>query len=289
MEQNAFLWPRMFALVRAGETLPTGIVRALEVDGIECTRVNDRQLLADISYLQNEHRSTASAVAGFQHLLNRQLSPFSYALGIGSEAVAAYYAASVIGPGQEKWLLPWQCREQLDVMPVSVLQVMDTRMPGFFRACHKTRCGELREFGKDFLMQRFGYAGQALWYLLRGKSQQVPLQRLQNSETFSWQLPLPVRTLSQRALSAHAWRLYSLVNRNLAHLNRQAGQLELQCRTGASAGRAVPPVRLNPVLKQKHELGPYLEQLIVNQAGVTHLQITASRLFHPAGQMELFQ
>jgi len=288
VEQDAFLWPRMFALVRASETLPTSIVSALEAGGIDCTRVGDRQLLADISYLQNEYSSTASAVAGFQHLLNRQLSPFSYALGIGSEAVAACYAASVIGAGQEKWLLPWQFREQLDDMPVSVLQVMDWRMPEFFRTCHKTCCGELREFGKDFLLQRFGYPGQSLWYLLRGKSQHVPTQRLQNSEALSWQLPLPVRTLSQRALSAHAWRLYSLVHRNLAHLNRQAGQLELQCRMGASAGRAALPVQLNPVMKQKRELGPYLEQLTVNQAGVTHLQITASRLFHPAGQMELF-
>jgi len=288
MEQNAFLWPRMFALVRADHSLSTRIVDALEADGIDCARVDGHQLLADISYLQNEHRSTASAVAGFQHLLNRQLSPFSYALGIGSEAMAAYYAASTTGLGQERWLLPWQFSEQLNVIPVSVLRVVNKRMPEFFLACHKTHCGDLLEFGKDFLSQRFGTTGQALWYLLRGKSQQLPVQRMQTSEILSWQLPLPVRTLSQRALSAHAWRLYSMVNRKLASANRQAGQLELNFRTRSSIEQGVSPVRLNPTLKQKRELGPYLEQLATGQPGITHLQITASRLFHPAGQMELF-
>lgn len=287
MEQDAFFWPRVVAAIRAGAHLPPDLDQFLAGHDIECQRLNRQCLLADISYLQRPGKSTGAVVASLQHLLNLRLSPFDYALGIGSEPVAAWHVASTLGLGQETWLMPWQFREQIDSIPVTALQAIDTRMPAFFGACYRHRCGELRDFGKTFLQQRFGYAGEVLWYLLRGKSRQLPDQKQLPNGDLSWQLSLPTRTSSQRALLAHAWRLYSTVRRNLVSLDRQAREMELRYRPDRPGAR-LHVIRLEAGLRHRHELDPYLDTLEPGRDGITHLGITVSQLFHPAGQMELF-
>jgi nucleotidyltransferase/DNA polymerase involved in DNA repair len=286
MEQHAFLWPRMMVALRTESASVAELVRWLAKSGFHASSIDQHCLLADISYLQNLHRSTASAVSRFKRYLEPRLSSGSYALGIGSEAVAAYHLVSTMPPGRESWMLPWQLTEQLGSMPVSVLRAIDARMPEFFAAGQMKYCSDLQPLTREFLGRRFGHTGEMLWYLLRGKSQQHPIRQNASMEKLSWLLPLPVRTLSRKALSAHAWRLYSMVRRNLALLNRNAGKLELGYRSGPDG--APVSVSVKPSCTRSRELGPYLDKFVPVGFGVSHLQITASGLFHPAGQMELF-
>lgn len=287
MEQDAFFWPRVVAVIRAGHHLPPGLDHFLAGHGIDCRRLDRQSLLVDISYLQRPGQTTGAIIASLQHVLNLELSPFDYALGIGSEPVAAWHVASTLGLGQERWLMPWQFQEQIDSIPVTALQVIDPRMPAFFQSCYKRSCGELRDFGRKFLQQRFGYAGDVLWSLLRGKSRQLPDQKQLSNGDLSWQLSLPARTRSQRALLAHAWRLYSTVRRNLVSLDRQAREMELSYRTDRP-GSGPPAIRLDAGLNHRRELDPYLDLLELDRDGVSHLGINVSGLFHPAGQLELF-
>lgn len=291
MEQRAFLWPRMVAVIRATAALPAGLDSLLTAHGIDCTRIDDHNLVADISHLQVHDGATGSterAVARLQHLLNLKVSPLNYALGIGSDNVWAYHAAQLVGRGQEKWILPWQVEAEIGHVPVSALHVIDRHMPEFFHACGKRDCSELLEFGKEFLVRRFGNAGEMLWCLLRGKYCQLPTQQQLPDGNIRWQLSLPVRTHSRRALSAHLWRLYSMVNRNLDRLHRQAQRLELQYHGPEHTGFDQPAVRLQTHLRRRRELNRHVDRLNIDKAGVAHLQITALQLSHPAGQLELF-
>ena len=289
MDQCSFLWPRILAVIVSSDDLPSTVISELEAYGIGCDSIDRHSMIADISYLQNENGSTELAVARLQHLLNIKLSPLSYSLGIASNRVSAYHAASSIPRGCEKWQLPWQFKKDLEYIPVSVLGMIDRRMPELFYACGKNTCDQLLEFGKGFLVQRFAAAGEELWYLLRGKSRYQPsLDRITN-DSMHWFLPLPVRTRSQRALSAHLWRLYTTVSRNLDRLNRYPGKLELQCQTEQPIKSDAPVLSLGVRVRQRHQLSKYLEKLNVENRNITHLHITASNLTHPAGQLDLFQ
>lgn len=300
MAPSSSLWPRMYAVIRianeasASSPFIPEIVSVLAASGIESRLVDQINLVADISYLQNVHGSAESAVAQLQHLLNLQISPLEYSLGIGNEQLLAFHAAQLVPPGHEKWILPRELADELDRIPVSALTVLDKHMPEFFHSCGKQFCSQLHNFGKLFLTRRFSYAGEVLWYLLRGKSRQFPVQERMPDGDMLWRLALPVRTRSKRALSAHLWNLYLTVGRNLDSLNRQAEHLKVQYQTTlnfnkphSSANFSVP-VMLKSRLKQRRQLSEKLQQMNVNNKGITHLQITASGLTHPAGQLDLF-
>lgn len=289
MDQCAFLWPRILAaIVTSGDLTPV-IISTLEASGIGCDRIDRHGMIADISYLQNDNGSTELAVARLQHLLNMELSPLSYSLGIASNRVAAYHAALSMPKGSEKWLLPWQFKQDLETIPVSVLGIIDRRMPELFYACGKNTCDRLLDFGKGFLVQRFAGAGEELWYLLRGKSRYQPSLDHNTGDSMHWLLPLPVRTRSRRALSAHLWRFYTAVRRNLDRMNRYPGKLELQYQTDQSMQPGSQILSLGVRVRQRHQLNRQLEKLNTENRNITHLHITARKLAHPAGQLDLFQ
>lgn len=290
-EQRAFLWPRLIVGIRSESGLKTDLQPLFAAYGVDCIYEDGHVLLLDISHWQvrtNTAGSAESAIAQLQHLLNLHLSPLHYSLGIGSDAVWAFHAASGVGPGQEKWVLPWQVEKELALMPVSVLQVLDKRMPQFFQSCGKHKCDELVEFGKEFLARRFGSAGEMLWYLLRGRFRQYPdLHELPNGN-MRWRISLPVRTRSVRSLSAHLWRLYVAVNRNLERMHRQAEQLDLKYQGSEETCFHQPALRLQVPLRNRRELNRHLEKMHIDKNGIAQFQITASHLSHPAGQLDLF-
>lgn len=290
-EQRAFLWPRLIAGIRSESGLKADLKAMFVAYGVNCIYDDGRVLLLDISHWQVRTHATGSAdsaIAQLQHLLNLHLSPLHYSLGIGSDAVWAFYAASRAGAGREKWLLPWQIDKELAQMPVSMLQVLDQKMPRFFESCGKQNFDELFEFGKEFLTRRFGSAGEMLWDLLRGRFRQYPdLHELPNGN-MRWRMSLPVRTRSVRSLSAHLWRLYLTVNRNLERMHRQAEQLDLRYQGSEETCFNQPALRLQAPLRSRRELNRHLENMHIDRNGIAQFQITASRLSHPAGQLDLF-
>ena len=290
-EQRAFLWPRLIVGIHSVPELLAGVRRLFSEHGVDCILGDDRTLLVDISHWQlqnNDTGSAESAIARLQHLLNLHVSPLHYSLGIGNDVVWAYHAANSSETGREKWVLPWQAKTELERTPVSVLQVLDKSMPGFFIQCGKHSCGELVEFGKDFLVRRFGSAGDTLWCLLQGKICRHPDRDELTNGDMRWRISLPVRTRSVRSLSAHLWRLYTTVNRNLDRLQRQAEQLELDYQGSEESGFNHPAVRLQTPLRNRRDFNRHLEKMLTNKNGIKRFQITASRLSHPAGQLDLF-
>ena len=248
-------------------------------------------MLVDISHWQvNSDRvsSAEAAIARLPHLLNLHLSPLHYALGIGSAIIWAFHAANGIELGQEKWVLPWQTTTELERTPVSVLRVLDKGMPPFFRLCGKSYCAELLECGKEFLIRRFGNTGELLWCFLQGRHCQYPDSETLPNGNICWRMALPVRTRSVRSLSAHLWRLYLAVNRNLERLHRQAEQLELNYQGSEETGFHHPALRLQVPMRNRHDFNRHLEKMPIDKNGIARFQITASRLSHPAGQLDLF-
>jgi len=291
-EQRAFLWPRLIVGIRVGSASAGKSIRTLLSHyGVNPVYDDGQTLLVDISHWQvqdNKVHSAEAALARLQHLLNLDLSPLHYSLGIGNDVVWAYHAANNIEPGREKWVLPWQIKNELDRTPVSVLRVLDAGMPSFFRQCGKHFCAELVECGKEFLVRRFGNAGEMLWCFLQGRFCQYPDSETLPNGNISWRLSLPVRTRSVRSLSAHLWRLYLTVNRNLERLHRQAEHLELNYQGSEETGFCHPAMRLQAPLQNRHDFYRHLERISVDKNGIARLQITASKLSHPAGQLELF-
>jgi len=290
-EQRAFLWPRLVVGIHPATESLNNLRGLFSEYGIECVFDDDRTLLVDISHWQVENNGTSSAesaIARLQHLLNLQISPLHYSLGIGNDAVWAYHATISSKMGREKWVLPWQVNKELERTPVSVLRVLDKNMPGFFSQCGKHYCIELMGFGKDFLVSRFGTAGEILWSLLQGKIRQHPDRVELTNGDMRWRMSLPVRTRSVRSLSAHLWRLYTTVNRNLEQLHRQAGQLELDYQDPGEPGPDHPAVRLHTPVRNRRDFNRHLEKMRINKNGISRFQITASRLSHPAGQLDLF-
>lgn len=290
-EQRAFLWPRLVVGIRLNSSSRENLRDLLSDGGIKSVYDDGQTLLVDISHWQVQDdmvHSAEVAVARLQHFLNLHLSPLHYSLGIGNDAVWAYHAANSIEPGQEKWVLPWQIKKELGKAPVSVLRVLDKGMPPFFRLCGKHTCAELVECGKEFLVRRFGSAGETLWCFLQGRFCQSPDSETLPNGSISWSLSLPVRTRSVRSLSAHLWRLYSTVNRNLARLHRQAEHLELNYKGSEETGFCHPATRLQTPLHNRHDFYRHLERIPIDKNGIAQFQITASRLSHPAGQLELF-
>jgi len=289
--QRAFLWPRLVVGIRPAAESIESIRRLFLARGVECVFDDDEILLVDISHWQVQNNgagSAESAIARLQHLLNLYVSPLHYALGIGHDIVWACHAASSCKTGREKWMLPWQVKKELERTPVSVLRVLDKSMPGFFNRCGKHFCADLAEFGKDFLVSRFGDAGELLWSLVHGKIRQHPDRVELTNGDIRWRMSLPVRTRSVRSLSAHLWRLYTTVNRNLEQLHRQAERLELDYQDSGEPGSGHPAVRLQSFVKNRREFNRHLEKMHISKNGISRFQITASRLSHPAGQLDLF-
>lgn len=290
-EQRAFLWPRLVAGIHPLPEYLDNIRKLFSEHDVDCFFDDDHILLVDISHWQvqnNDNGSAEWAIARLQHLLNLHVSPLHYSLGIGNDNLWAYHAANSTGPGKEKWVLPWQVKTELGRTPVTVLRVLDKRMPEFFNQCGKNYCDELVEFGKDFLVRRFAGAGEMLWCLLQGKICQYPDRDELTNGDMRWRMSLPVRTRSMRALSAHLWRLYTAVNRNLERLHRHAGQLELDYQGSEESGFNHPAVCLRTPVRHRRDFNRHLEKMLVNKNGITRFQITASRLSHPAGQLDLF-
>ena len=290
-EQRAFLWPRLVAGIHPATESLDSVRRLVSEHGVECAFDDDRTLLVDISHWQVQNNgagSAESAIARLQHLLNLHISPLHYSLGIGNDVVWAYHAAISTRPGREKWVLPWQVKKEIENTPVSVLRVLDKNMPGFFSQCGKHFCIELTEFGKDFLVSRFGNAGEMLWGLLQGKIRQHPDRIELTNGDMRWCMSLPVRTRSVRSLSAHLWRLYTTVNRNLERLHRQAELLDLDYQDFEEPGFSRPAVRLHAPVRNRRDFNRHLEKMHISNNGITRFQITASRLSHPAGQLDLF-
>ena len=290
-EQRSFLWPRLVAGIRLVPESLVNVRRLFPEHGVDCVFDGGRTLLVDISHWQLQTNDTGSAewaIAHLQHLLNMHVSPLHYSLGIGNDVVCAYHAASSIEAGREKWILPWQVKTELERIPVSALRILDKSMPDFFDQCGKHFCIELAEFGKDFLVRRFGSAGEMLWCLLQGKICQYPDRDELTNGDIRWRISLPVRTRSVRSLSAHLWRLYTTVNRNLERLHRRAEQLELDYQDSAEPGFNHPAIRLRTPVRNRRDFNCHLEKILVQKKGITRFQITASRLSHPAGQLDLF-
>ncbi len=293
MQRSAFLWPKIFVAIRAQEMIPHAVYTKLVSRDIECQLIAPDVLIADISYLQNAFCSTELAIAEFQHVLNLQLSSLSYALGIGSEKVSAFHAAQIASLGREQWVLPWQFDEIISQMPVAVTGVIDKRIPEFFGACGLGYCEQLLVFSKPFLVRRFGRSGEALWFMLRGKSRQLPIENQLPGGNLQWQIALPVRTRSRRALSAHLWNLYSVVYRDLDRLQREANSITMKYRITAKPEALPKPIKLHGRLVRRAQLLEKMQDLDfpetgIAHAGVTHLEITAKGLSHPAGQLDLF-
>jgi len=166
--------------------------------------------------------------------------------------------------------------------------VLHKDMPVFFHQCGKQWCSQLRETGKEFLVRRFGNAGEKLWCLLHDRVHQEPEVKQLPSGEISWRVSLPVRTRSMRSLSAHLWRLYITVNRNLERLHRQAERLELKYQVTENFEFDKHSMQLNKSMKNRHDLNRHIEQMQITKNGIARFQITASSLFHPAGQLDLF-
>ena len=289
--QRAFLWPRLVVGIRSTSHSLSGLRSLLQKSAVDCLYEDGQTLLADISHWQinaDTVSSAEAALARLQHLLNQQLSPLHYSLGIGSEAVWAYHAADNGEAGEEKWVLPWQIKDELKRTPITALRVIDNKMPYFFSVCGKQYCDELVEFGKDFLLRRFGTPGEMLWCLLNGRFCQYPNSLVSPDGNISWRLSLPVRTRSVRSLSAHLWRLYTTVSRNLERLNRQAEQLDLKYQGSDETGFHQPAMRLRMPLRNRRDFNHHLEKMNIDKNGIAQFQITAYRLSHPAGQLDLF-
>ncbi|MDX5151676.1 MAG: hypothetical protein R3188_04295, partial [Acidiferrobacterales bacterium] len=194
-EQRAFLWPRLVVGIRFNLTSRKNVHAMLSDCGVNSVYDDGLTLLVDVSHWQVQDgcvHSAEAAVARLQHFLNLHLSPLHYSLGIGNDVVWAYHATNSIEPGQEKWILPWQIKNELGKAPVSVLRVLDKGMPSFFRLCGKHFCAELVECGKEFLVRRFGSAGETLWCFLQGRFCQSPDAETLPNGNISWRMSLPV-------------------------------------------------------------------------------------------------
>lgn len=290
-EQRAFLWPRLIVGIHFSPDAQHHVQTLFPDCGINSLYDDGQTSLVDISHwqVQNDTVSSAeAATARLQHLLNLHLSPLYYSLGIAGDAVWAYHAANSIDAGQEKWVLPWQIKNELERTSVSVLRVLDKGMPEFFSLCGKHFCAELVECGKDFLVRRFGNAGEMLWCFLQGRNCQYPDSETLPNGNINWRMSLPVRTRSVRSLSAHLWRLYLTVNRNLERRHRHAEQLDLNYQGSEESGFHHPAMRLQTPLRSRDEISRHLEKMHIDKNGIAQIQITASRLSHPAGQLDLF-
>jgi len=290
-EARAFLWPRLVVALRLEKALHDDIRSSLSVPGVITVFSESNLLVLDISHWQLQGdvvNSVEFAIARLQHLFNLSISPLHYSLGISSDPVMALHAANSISLGQEKWVLPWQFSNELQKIPVSSLRILHADMPAFFSRCGKSRCAELGIIGKPYLQKRFGTSGEKLWCLLHGKTCNDTFEKKISQDKISWSMSLPVRTRSTRSLSAYLWRLYNIVNKNLDRLDRRAGQLELNYLEADKFRFRNHAAKLDTSLRNRRDLTHCIEHLDMDKNGIALFQITASRLSHPAGQLELF-
>ena len=282
------LWPRVsVALAFSDADRAQVVAQHLQRQGLDLKSYRQRYLLIDLTYHQAHARSVDSAVSQLQHLVNLECSPFNYAMGVSSHPLFAWHATCSIAAGCSRWYAPWALPELFSQLPVARLSLLDEAMPSFFTSCGYKLCGELRELKQAMLVHRFGRAGKQLWLLGRGKVFELPEQIALAADSVCWKLPLPARTRSHRALTAHAWSLYQLARHSLRHqLHRQAEQFELKLvQQQQSQTKALT---LKARLKNRRQLTSQIVSQKLDRGEVTHLRLTATRLQHPAGQLDLF-
>jgi hypothetical protein len=282
------LWPRVsVALAFDSKGQADATAQYLRRRGLELKIFRQQYLLIDLTYHQAHIQSVDAAVSHLQYLLNLECSPFRYAMGVSSHPLFAWHAACSVAPGCSEWFSPWALSELFARLPVDRLSFLDERMPEFFTSCGYTCCGDLRELHQSVLVRRFGRAGKQLWLLGRGKVFDLPEQEMLTGDSVCWKLPLPARTRSHRALTAHAWSLYQLARHSLrSQLHRQAEQFELKLvQPQQSHTRSL---LLQTRMPNRRQLKSQLASQPLDQGEVTHLRLTATRLAHPAGQLDLF-
>jgi hypothetical protein len=284
------LWPRVsVVLVFNDPGMATTVARSLQLYGFELKIFRKENLLIDLTYHQAHILSVDAAVSQLQHRINLHCSPFAYAMGVSSHPLFAWHAACTVAAGCSQWCAPWALPELFSKMPVERLSILDDRLPGFFLSCGYSQCGELRDLKQSVLVHRVGRAGKQLWLLGRGKVFELPEQEMLTADAVSWELPLPARTRSHRALSAHAWSLYQLARHSLRHqLHRHAGRLELKLVQRQQSQTRTRALTLETRLHNRRELTTQIFPQASEQGEVTHLRLTATRLQHPAGQLDLF-
>jgi len=288
MTTDTGLWPRVsVALAFDTANRATVVAQHLQHNGFEIKPYRQLNLLIDLTYHQAHIRSVDAAVSYLQYVLNLQCSPFHYTMGVSSHPLFAWHAAQSVTMGCSEWFAPWALPGLFAQLPVERLSILDERMPAFFQSCGYAFCGDLRELKQSVLVHRFGRAGKQLWLLGRGKVFELPEQETLAVDAVCWKLPLPARTRSHRALTAHAWSLYQLARHSLRHqLHRQAEQFELklvqqtQSRTSA--------LTLKSRIQNRRQLNKQISSQELGRGEITHLRLTATRLQHPAGQLDLF-
>ena len=282
------VWPRVSAALAFDNAAQAdATARYLQRKGFELKIFRRQYLLIDLTYHQAHIQSVDAAVSHLQYLLNLECSPFHYSMGVSSHPLFAWHAACSVAAGCSDWVAPWTSPELFAQLPVERLSILDERMPEFFMSCGYSTCGDLRGLKQSVLVHRFGRAGKQLWLLGRGKVFDLPEQEALGSDSVCWKLPLPARTRSHRALTAHAWNLYQLAQYNLRHqLHRQADQFELKL---VQPQREQPrALMLKTRLQNRRQLKSQIASQPLDHGEVTHLRLTAKHLQHPAGQLDLF-
>lgn len=260
----------------------TGLSPEVEVFSVD-------EAFIDVTHCQRLHGSPERMAYLARRLVYEASGGLPCSVGVAATKLVAKVASDLEKPDGITVIPPWETRARLEVVPMEKICGLGPNIAEYLRAHGARTCGDVARLPLTVLERRYGITGKRLWLACRGQDLDPVVTEVAAPQSMGHGKVLPPRTTSRRVIETYLRHMCEKVAARMRRHELQAGRLTVALRY--AAGKAEAAFELAYGTPEGSQLMEHARSLMKEKwrgEAVTHVQVTASHLRHPAGQMELF-
>jgi DNA polymerase-4 len=251
------------------------------------------EAFVDVTHCQRLHGSPERMARMAQRLVYKASGGLPCSVGVAGTRLVAKAASELDKPNGITVIAPWEARERLDQVPMEKICGIGPQVAEFLRLHGARTCGDVARLPLTVLERRYGATGKRLWLACRGQDLDPVTTEVAPPKSVGHGKVLPPRTASRRVIETYLRHMCEKVAARLRNHELQTRRLHIALRYAAAGrdGGAEADFEVSygpPDGRCYFELARTLLREKWNGEAVTQVQVTATHLRHPAGQLELF-
>jgi DNA polymerase-4 len=266
------------------------IMRALETLSPDVEVFSVDEAFVEVTHCQRLHGSPERMARMAQRLVYKASGGLPCSVGVAGTRLVAKVASELDKPNGVTVIAPWEARERLEQVPMEKICGIGPQVADFLRLHGARTCGDVARLPLTVLERRYGATGKRLWLACRGQDLDPVTTEVAPPKSVGHGKVLPPRTASRRVIETYLRHMCEKVAARLRHHELQTGRLHIALRYAAVDGAEADfEVSYGPPDGRRYfEFARALLREKWNGEAVTQVQVTATHLRHPAGQLELF-
>jgi DNA polymerase-4 len=260
----------------------TGLSPDVEVFSVD-------EAFVDVTHCQRLHGSPERMAQLARRLVHEASGGLPCSVGAAGTKLVAKVASDLEKPNGITVIPPWETRARLDAVPMEKICGLGPNIAEFLRAYGARTCGDVARLPLSVLERRYGACGKRLWLACQGRDLDPVVTDVAAPQSMGHGKVLPPRTTGRRVIETYLRHMCEKVAARLRRHELQAGRLTVALRY--ATGKAEAAFELAYGTPEGGQFMELARSLLKDQwrgEAVTHVQVTAGSLRHPAGQLELF-